>query len=50
MFRSTSVVMTTTGASELIELSPVSSPARVDPYRAMKSPNFWFDRALSGVV
>ena len=42
--------MTTTGASELIELSPVSRPTRSGPYRREKSPNFWFDRALSGVV
>ncbi len=50
MFRRTSVVITTSGASELIELSPVSSPTVPAPYRATKSPNFWFDRAFSGVV
>ena len=42
--------MTTTGASPLIELSPVSRPTRSIPYRARKSPNFWFDSAFSGVV
>ena len=42
--------MTTTGASELIELSPVSRPTRSEPYRAEKSPNFWFDSAFRGVV
>ncbi len=50
MFRRTSVVITTSGASELIELSPVSNPTRPAPYRATKSPNFWFDSAFSGVV
>ena len=50
MFRSTSVVITTTEASLLIELSPVSSPTRSAPCRAMKSPNFWFESAFSGVV
>jgi hypothetical protein len=50
MFRSTSVVITTTGASPLIALSPVSSPTFAAPSRATKSPNFWFDSALSGVV
>ena len=50
MLRSTSVVITTTGASPLIELSPVSRPTLAAPWRATKSPNFWFDRALRGVV
>ena len=44
------MVITTTGASELMELSPVSRPTRAAPYRATKSPNFWFDSAFSGVV
>ncbi|GBC86958.1 hypothetical protein HRbin12_00958 [bacterium HR12] len=42
--------MTTIGASGLIELSPVSRPTFAAPWVATKSPNFWFDRALSGVV
>ena len=50
MLRSTSVVMTTTGASPLMVLSPVSSPTLSGPYRATRSANFWFDRALIGVV
>jgi len=50
MLRSTSVVITTTGASPLIELSPVSRPTLAAPWRATKSPNFWLDRALRGVV
>ena len=50
MFRSTSVVMTTTGASELIVLSPVSRPTLSAPCRATRSPNFWFESAFSGVV
>ncbi len=50
MLRSTSVVMTTTEASGLIELSPVSSPTVPAPCLATRSPNFWLDRALSGVV
>jgi hypothetical protein len=50
MLRRTSVVITTIGASELIALSPVSRPTLAAPWRATKSPNFWFDSALSGVV
>jgi hypothetical protein len=50
MLRSTSVVMTTTGASPLIELSPVSRPTRSSPSARRKSPNFWFDNAFRGVV
>ncbi len=50
MLRSTSVVMTTIGASPLIALSPVSSPTFAAPNRATRSPNFWFESALSGVV
>ena len=50
MFRSTSVVMTTTGASELIELSPVSRPTFAAPCRRARSAYFWFDSALIGVV
>ena len=50
MLRSTSVVITTTGACELIEVSPVSRPTRSGPYWAIRSANFWFDSALIGVV
>jgi hypothetical protein len=50
MLRSTSVVITTTGAPALMELSPVSRPTLPAPWRATKSPNFWLDSALSGVV
>jgi hypothetical protein len=50
MFRRTSVVITTMGASPLIVLSPVSSPTLAAPRRATRSPNFWFDNAFSGVV
>ncbi len=50
MLRRTSVVMTTTGASPLIVLSPVSRPTFAAPRRATKSPNFWFESAFSGVV
>ncbi len=50
MLRSTSVVMTTTGASPLMEASPVSSPTLADPCRATRSWYFWFDSALIGVV
>ena len=44
------MVITTIGASPLIVLSPVSRPTSVAPYALTKSPNFWFDSALSGVV
>jgi phage head maturation protease len=50
MFRSTSVVITTTGASELMEVSPVSSPTWSAPCRRRRSAYFWFDKALMGVV
>jgi hypothetical protein len=50
MLRSTSVVMTTIGASPLIVLSPVSSPTLSWPYRSTRSLYFWFDSALMGVV
>ena len=50
MLRSTSVVMTTTSASPLIALSPVSSPTRSAPWRSHRSLYFWFDSALMGVV
>ncbi len=44
------MVITTTGASPLTELSPVSRPTRSAPYRATRSLYFWFDSALMGVV
>ncbi len=50
MFRSTSVVITTTGASPLMAVSPVSRPTRSGPYRAVRSAYFWLDNALIGVV
>ena len=50
MLRSTSVVITTTGASPLTDVSPVSSPTLAAPWRATSSPYFWFDSALIGVV
>ena len=50
MLRRTSVVMTTIGASPLIELSPVRSPTFATPWMRAKSPNFWFESALIGVV
>jgi hypothetical protein len=50
MLRSTSVVMTTAGASPLMALSPVSRPTLADPCRRTRSPYFWFDSALMGVV
>ena len=50
MFRSTSVVITTTGASPLMLLSPVSRPTLRAPCRRARSANFWFDSALIGVV
>ena len=42
--------MTTTGAFGLIELSPVSRPTFSTPNSRPRSPNFWFDSALIGVV
>ncbi len=50
MLRSTSVVITTTGASPLTEVSPVSSPTASTPWRATRSWYFWLDSALIGVV
>ena len=50
MLRSTSVVITTTGASPLIEESPVSSPTFLAPWRRTRSSYFWLDSALIGVV
>ena len=50
MLRSTSVVMTTTGASPLTEESPVSRPTLSAPWTRTRSWYFWFDSALIGVV
>ena len=50
MLRSTSVVMTTTGASPFTDESPVRSPTLSAPWRRTRSWYFWFDRALIGVV
>ncbi len=50
MLRSTSVVITTIGASPLTVLSPVSNPTEAAPCRSTRSWNFWFDKALIGVV
>ena len=50
MLRSTSVVMTTIGASPLTLLSPVSRPTLAAPYRLTRSLYFWLDSALIGVV
>ncbi len=50
MLRSTSVVITTMGASPLMEVSPVRSPTRSGPWRRRRSVNFWLDSAFSGVV
>ena len=50
MLRSTSVVITTTEAPGRIEASPVSSPHAASPCSTHRSPNFWFESALSGVV
>ena len=50
MLRSTSVVMTTTGASPLTDESPVSRPTLSAPWTATRSWYFWLDRALIGVV
>ena len=44
------MVITTTGASPLIALSPVSSPTRWEPWRRARSAYFWFDSALIGAV
>ena len=44
------VVVMTTGASPLTELSPVSRPTAPGPYRSTRSLYFWFDSALIGVV
>jgi hypothetical protein len=50
MLRSTSVVITTTEAPPLIEVSPVSRPTLSVPCRATRSVYFWLDSALIGVV
>ncbi len=50
MLRSTSVVITTTGALALTDRSPVNSPTRSLPYRATRSVCFWLLSALIGVV
>jgi hypothetical protein len=50
MLRSTSVVITTTGALPLMLLSPVSRPTLSGPCRRARSANFWLDSALMGVV
>jgi hypothetical protein len=50
MLRSTSVVMTTTGAPPFTALSPVSRPTWCSPWRARNSANFWLLNALIGVV
>ncbi len=50
MLRRTSVVITTSGASPLMTLSPVSRPTLSSPWARRRSLNFWLDRALIGVV
>ncbi len=50
MLRSTSVVITTIGASPLTVLSPVSSPTLSAPWRLTRSAYFWLESALMGVV
>lgn len=50
MLRRTSVVITTTGASPLMEESPVSRPTFLDPWTRTRSLYFWLDSALIGVV
>ena len=50
MLRSTSVVITTIGASPRRFTSPVSRPTSLSPYSAQSSRNFWFDSALMGAV
>lgn len=50
MFRSTSVVITTTGASALIAVSPVSRPTFSAPWILARSAYFWLLSALIGVV
>ena len=50
MLRSTSVVITTTGASPLTETSPVSRPTASAPWTATRSAYFWLLSALMGVV
>jgi hypothetical protein len=44
------VVITTTGASRLMLMSPVNRPTFASPNKRPKSRNFWFDSAFSGVV
>ena len=48
MFRSTSVVITTTGASAFTDVSPVSRPTFSAPCTRPRSRNFWFESALMG--
>ena len=50
MLRRTSVVMTTIGASPLIDASPVSRPTWSAPWTRTRSVYFWLDSALIGVV
>ena len=50
MLRSTSVVITTTCASPLMVVSPVSRPTLSSPWRSTRSRNFWLLSALIGVV
>ena len=50
MLRSTSVVITTMRAPELMLVSPVSSPTSVAPYSATNSWYFWLLSAFIGVV
>ncbi|CAM3883781.1 hypothetical protein ISCU110981_19245 [Isoptericola cucumis] len=50
MLRSTSVVITTTGAPALMDVSPVSRPTFATPCRATRSVYFWLLSALIGVV
>ena len=50
MLRSTSVVITTMRAPELMFVSPVSSPTSPGPYSATKSWYFWLLSAFIGAV
>ncbi len=50
VLRKISVVMTSSGASGWIVTSPVMIPTFSSPYCARKSRNFWFERALIGLV
>ena len=42
--------MTTTGAPEFTDVSPVARPTLSAPYRSHSSRYFWLDSALIGVV